>query len=337
MQSPTERERFLSKLDEHFDMKHYTILGEKIGMPPRFKSVLKRIITPLEAEILLAIEHPATCKEIANTVSYDTNTIEDILELLVKKGYASKRNDTYKSKGFFSIIDVLLGEGKYHHLEPPEIDALREYYLKKRHEISLKLIKEKKIPVSSKVIPVKQSFKGVQHILPTEEALEIIQNAHTFALAPCTCRTAFNRCDNPKETCILLDDVASNLLERGVARKITLEKAEKVLSEADEHNLVHLTIYNPAGVYAICSCCECCCHDLQAIKKYGKPDIIAKSDYIALVEPTCIHCGICVERCIFNARKMENGKMLYNPEKCHGCGLCISTCPVQATRLIPRH
>lgn len=317
-------------------MKHYKILGEKIGMPPRFSSILKKIITPTEAEILLACKNPATATEISITLSSDKENIEKILNLLYKNGYVSKRNDTYKSKSFFSIVDTFLGEGKYHHLEPHEIDSLREYYLKKRHEISIRLIEEEKISVSSKVIPVMQSFKGMQHILPTEQALKIIQNAHTFALAPCTCRTAFDNCDNPKETCILLDAVAYNLLERGVARNISLETAQEILQQANDHNLVHLTIYNPEGVYAVCSCCECCCHDLQAIKKYGRPDIIARSDYVAVVEPTCIHCGVCVERCIFDARKMDEDILIYDPEKCHGCGLCISTCPVNAIRLILR-
>lgn len=306
-------------------------------MPPRFITILEKIITPIEAEILLALENPANSKEISIALSYDEEKIEDILKSLFKNGYISKKNDEYKSKDFFSIVDTLLGEGKYQSLEKHEIDSLREYYLRKRHEISIKLIEEEKIPVSSKVIPVMQSFKGLQHILPTEEALKIIKNARTFALTNCTCRTAFNNCDNPKETCILLDNVACKLLERGVARKISLEKAEEVLLQANEYNLVHLTIYNPSGVYAICSCCECCCHDLQSIKKYGRPDIIAKSDYVALVESTCIHCGICVERCIFDARRMDDGTMIYDPEKCHGCGLCISTCPEGATRLIPRH
>ncbi len=306
-------------------------------MPPRFVAVLEKIIEPTEAEILLCLENFTNSKQISMSLSYDEDKIENILELLFKNGFISKKNNEYHIRDFFSIIETLLGEGKYQSLEKHEINSLREYYLKKRHKIRMKLIEEKKIPVSSKVIPVMQSFTGLQHILPTEEALQIIRNAKTFALANCTCRMTFKNCDNPTETCILLDNVADELLERGVARKISLKKAKEVLLEANKYGLVHLTVYDPAGIYAICSCCECCCHDLQSIKKYGRPDIIAKSDYVALVEDTCTHCGICVERCIFDAIRMDNDKMIFNPEKCHGCGLCISTCPENAIKLIPRH
>ena len=318
-------------------MKHYTILGEKIRMPPRFKTVLEKIIEPIEAEILLCLEDFTDSKQVSLSLPYDEDEIENILKLLFMKGFISKKNNKYRRRSFFSMIDILLGEGRYQNLENHEIDSLREYYLKKRHEKSIKLIEEKRIPVSSKVIPVMQSFTGIQHILPTEQALQIIKNAQTFALADCTCRTTFKNCDNPTETCILLDNVADELLERGVARKISLKKAEEVLLDANTYGLVHLTIYNPAGVYAVCSCCECCCHDLQSIKKYGRPDIIAKSDYVAVVGNTCSHCGICVERCVFDARKMENGTMIFDPEKCHGCGLCVSTCPENAVKLIQRH
>lgn len=318
-------------------MELYATLGEKIEIPSKFLKILEKIVEPMEAEILLCLEDFTSAKQISVSLSYDEERIENILELLFKNGFISKKDNKYHIKNFYSIIDTFLGEGRYQNLEKHEVDSLREYYLRKRLEISTKLMKEKKIPVSSKVIPVMQSFEGSQYILPTERALHIMQKAKTVALADCTCRTAFKNCDNPVETCILLDHVADELLERGVAREISLREAEETLLEADKYGLVHLTIYNPAGIYAICSCCECCCHDLQSIKKYGRPDITAKSDYIAFVENTCTHCGICVERCVFDARRMDNGKMIFEPEKCYGCGLCVSTCPENAIKLIPRH
>jgi NAD-dependent dihydropyrimidine dehydrogenase PreA subunit len=148
---------------------------------------------------------------------------------------------------------------------------------------------------------------------------------------------AFKNCDKPVEVCLLLDEEAKELIQRGRAEKITLERAKEVLDIADEAGLVHLTLYLPGQkIYAICSCCPCCCHDLQALIKYGKKFFVVKSDYTASVDlDKCIGCGICLERCVFNARKILEGKSVVIKDNCYGCGLCVTTCPTNASVLIP--
>jgi hypothetical protein len=42
-------------------------------------------------------------------------------------------------------------------------------------------IKEGKIPISSRVIPVGESLPTQQWVLPTEQAIEILRNSRTFA------------------------------------------------------------------------------------------------------------------------------------------------------------
>lgn len=41
----------------------------------------------------------------------------------------------------------------------------------------------------------------------------------------------------------------------------------------------------------------------------------------------CINCGICVDGCPTNALMLEDGKVIWNKEKCVGCDQCISICP----------
>jgi MinD superfamily P-loop ATPase len=58
---------------------------------------------------------------------------------------------------------------------------------------------------------------------------------------------------------------------------------------------------------------------------------MVRSEYVALTDMnTCIHCGTCIERCVFDARVLEDGQMQYNAEACLGCGLCITSCPSQS-------
>jgi Fe-S-cluster-containing hydrogenase component 2 len=191
---------------------------------------------------------------------------------------------------------------------------------------------EGKIPMSSKVIPVKESLCALQWVLPTQQMLEILRNSRSFALADCLCRTKNQRCDNPLEVCFFINDVADQKVAQGLARRVNLAEAAEKLKVANERGLVHLTIYNPEQhVFAVCSCCECCCHDIQFLKKYSRPDLIAHADYVAEVDKVkCIQCGACVKRCIFDAQGNNGESVVFNQGKCYGCGVCVTTCPTGA-------
>lgn len=193
--------------------------------------------------------------------------------------------------------------------------------------------KEGDFTVSSKVVPVRESFIAQQWVLPQEQALQILRNARSFALTDCVCRTHYGRCDKPRDVCLLIDKMSDKAVERGRGRRLSLAEASEVLKKAEEHGLVHMTLYEPGKkIYALCNCCACCCHDLQLLRDYHRTDLVARSDYIAVTyKERCTDCGKCVERCVFKARSMREGQMDFNAGDCLGCGLCVSVCPEQAT------
>jgi len=216
---------------------------------------------------------------------------------------------------------------------------------------------------ATKVIPVRESFWIQQQILPTEQAEEILRNARSIALTNCACRTRYKHCDNPTQTCLLINQAADKRVAEGRARYLSIEEAKEVLRLANERGLVHLTVYKPARmlsyedkdtmpesprpdegpgydlsqVYSVCSCCPCCCYALQILRKFGRRDMIAKSEYIAKTDTElCTHCGSCVDRCVFGARQNRKGRVTHNPEACFGCGLCVTTCPSNAITMTRR-
>jgi NAD-dependent dihydropyrimidine dehydrogenase PreA subunit len=194
------------------------------------------------------------------------------------------------------------------------------------------------ISYSSKVVPVAESFQAKQWVLPTEQVWQVLKNAKSVALQKCLCRTHYNRCDNPVEVCFVLDEVGDKLVAKSLARTVSLAEAADVLRKANESGLVHMSLYMPDHeIYALCSCCACCCHELQLMKSYGRKDLILHSEYIAVTDmDVCTHCGSCVERCVFDARAMSGDHMVYNADACVGCGLCVTICPVEATLMKPR-
>jgi ferredoxin len=214
----------------------------------------------------------------------------------------------------------------------------KDLYLEERLKRVDRWIQEGKIPFSSKVIPINESLPTQQWVLPTEQVIGILRNASCFALTKCECRGRYQRCENPLDVCFVINDEANKYLAEGKASHISIEKAVEVLRQANEKGLVHLSLNNPEQhVFAVCSCCACCCHDLQFLRKYGRRDLIAHSEYIAQTDgEACVNCGDCVERCVFGARVWENEQMIYNADDCYGCGLCVTVCSAEATVMHPR-
>ncbi len=211
----------------------------------------------------------------------------------------------------------------------------KDEWLEERLERYDGWIREGKVPTSSKVIPTHASMSGQQWVLPTQQVLEIVRNARSFALADCGCRTRYKRCDHPVEVCLYTNDVADAMVAEGKARRVSLDEAKERLKIANEHGLVHLTFYKPDQfIYALCSCCECCCHDIQFMKKYQRPDLITHADYVAEVDAdACIQCGACVKRCMFGAQESDGKTVTFHQDRCYGCGLCVTTCPANALKM----
>jgi Pyruvate/2-oxoacid:ferredoxin oxidoreductase delta subunit len=195
-----------------------------------------------------------------------------------------------------------------------------------------------KISFSSKVVPVSESFEAKQWVLPSAQVEAILEGARSVALQKCMCRVHYSRCQKPLEVCLLLNESGDKFVGKGIARHISLPEALEVIKKADESGLVHLSLYMPHHeVFALCSCCPCCCHDLQILKLCSRKDLVARSEYRAITDADkCIDCGVCVERCPFGARELKEGVLAYDEAQCLGCGLCVSTCPVEATTMLER-
>ena len=227
-----------------------------------------------------------------------------------------------------------------HHFleEPMKNETQLDAFLEKRLTRYDQWMAKGQISFSSKVIPVSESLDAKQWVMPTEQVLRVLETAESIALQNCECRTHYKRCDKPLEVCLLLNKVGDRAVAQGNARHISLNEATAVLKKANQSGLVHICLYMPDHeVFALCSCCSCCCHDLQIIQCTGRNDIMMRSEYVAVTDfDSCIHCGDCLERCLFDARSIQGDALAFESEKCVGCGLCVTTCPVEAISMTTR-
>ena len=213
-----------------------------------------------------------------------------------------------------------------------EKEKYNDSFLEKRLHKYDEWIEREQISYSSKVIPVLKSFSSKQWVLPTNQVLEILRRMDSIAVQNCECRTHYKRCNNPLEVCLLFNSVAEAFVKKGKARLVEIEEATKIIQTANESGLVHLSLYMPDHqIFALCSCCSCCCHDLQIVRKYNRKDLMVRSEYVAITnEKICINCGECIDRCIFEARFFVEDNLTFDISRCFGCGVCIPNCPVDA-------
>jgi len=315
----------------------YQLLAKILKTPPMFTDVLPLIVKPDEVELLLRIsEKEQSITELSKLLNLPRTTVESHITNLLSRGFLIKRKNgetRYSLKPFQSIVARYLGEGRADALGK-YVAALADY----RMEEHVKRAKADPYP-EGRVLPVPQAvIEPVFLILPYETAISILEKAKSISVRNCECRATYKNCDKPLRSCLAINGFSDELVERGAAEEITPQEAKKVLQIADSHGLVHQALYTDwlkGEVFDICSCCPCCCQYLRTFINYGVKHHIAKSGLVAKVDSDkCVGCGTCVERCIFKARKVENGKSLVTEENCFGCGLCTTTCPTQASKLV---
>jgi Pyruvate/2-oxoacid:ferredoxin oxidoreductase delta subunit len=189
-------------------------------------------------------------------------------------------------------------------------------------------------------LPVNVKIEADQIVFDLSEAKAILTKARRIAVGDCPCRSEHHNCDAPIDVCLSLDDQAEASISRGGNnREVALDEALSILKRSHEAGLVHMA-YIAKGAdrpKILCSCCGCCCTTLGPMIEKGTFDLILTSKQIAEDDyDKCTACGICVDRCIFKARKLVEGSLVYDASKCMGCGVCVSTCSTGAISMVPR-
>jgi Pyruvate/2-oxoacid:ferredoxin oxidoreductase delta subunit len=190
-------------------------------------------------------------------------------------------------------------------------------------------------------IPVNIMIEADHRVYDFSEVKEILSEAQRIVVQDCGCKTAYGNCDSPRDVCLGLDcEVDYALKNKGAhAKEITLDEALGVLRRSHEAGLVHMAyvMKGEEKPTLLCSCCSCCCHTLGGLLRHGIHAQVLSSKYIASDdEVKCIDCSDCVSRCVFEARRMESDKLVYDASKCLGCGLCVTTCPTNAISMKSR-
>ncbi len=310
------------------------------GFPPTQNgieiSILKRLFSESDARMFLMmtpmLETPEAVAERLELPAEDTAAH---LEDMALRGllFRQRKGDVVRYAAVPFVVGIY--EFQLNRVDRELAEEVETYY----KEALGKTFQAWSTPVM-RTIPINREIAAEWPIAAYEDALEIIDNQKTIAVAPCICRTMAGKmdrgCDKPLETCFLFGSHGAYYVDNGMGRYIDKAEAKEIIRKNDEAGLV-MQPFNSQHVGGMCSCCGCCCGMLRSLKMQDSPAEAVKSNYYAWAdEETCVGCETCLDRCQMEAIAIVDEKARVNDNRCIGCGLCVTTCPTGAMSLLKK-
>ncbi|MBI5533048.1 MAG: 4Fe-4S binding protein [Deltaproteobacteria bacterium] len=191
-------------------------------------------------------------------------------------------------------------------------------------------------------IPVQQVIENHQHVVSVDLISEMIRAHDDLAVANvCQCRQSLmfrgKECkrSSPADGCLIFGSLARGLVKSGDGRFVSRDEMRSIVDDRWKKKLVFLTgNVSPTSPNAICTCCDCCCHMLEAMNDYGGMPLVAPSHFVAQVdEASCTSCMKCAKACNTRAHELIDRKHRFHKERCIGCGLCVPACTEQSVQM----
>lgn len=318
--------------------KIYQQLAETVaaGESKYIPAIFETLADVKDAEILMAAAPPATLEEIAAKTGLNKDETAQRIDVLFKKGliFKSKKESGIR---YYRVRQVLqMHDSTAVMLNPPQrmLDLWKEY-MAKEYEAYLRLVEAALPKPVIRVIPVNVSLKPENHILAFDDVNQIVEDAQSIAVTPCSCRVIDGACGKAVDVCMQFNKAADYSIERGTGRKLTPKEAVEMLKMCEEEGLVHVGSNSRSVGHVICNCCSDCCLNWPSIRT-GLGKFVVASRFQAVVDDSlCTSCETCLERCYFEAIGMtgDGDTAIINGEKCMGCGLCQTTCADDAISL----
>jgi Pyruvate/2-oxoacid:ferredoxin oxidoreductase delta subunit len=196
-----------------------------------------------------------------------------------------------------------------------------------------------------RTLPHEEALGTSEHVevLDYEKAAAIVSEAKSFAIGLCSCRheklhAGLKSCDIPLETCSTLGSGTEYMVRRGFAREVSQSEMQDNLARSREIGLVLMADNVRRDVSFICHCCPCCCNVLLGVSKFGYPNTVVTSTFMARRDAgICSECGTCAEACPIDAITFNDEIVSHVDESvCLGCGVCAVKCPSGAMTLVKR-
>ena len=301
-------------------------------------ALLKKMYEPEEALLTLSLTPaPLAAHQVAERAGLDAETCKNRLDRMGKRGLLITTN--VHDARHYVLAPYIVGTYEY------QINRLDKEYTDLHNQYMMEAMGFEVFGSKTslfRIVPVEKSVESFQEILPHDVVKKKIMEADRIALTDCLCRLKSKAegrgCDHPIRTCLSLNRCADFFIDNDLrAEEITKEEAIGIMEMADREGLVTQTQNSAGDLDYICNCCKCSCGIMSTIVHLGLHSQLTKASYINTPDlDKCTGCGTCLDRCMFKAIRITEGKVSIHPAKCMGCGLCTTTCPEGAAQLSKR-
>ncbi|MEN8135479.1 MAG: 4Fe-4S dicluster domain-containing protein [Thermodesulfobacteriota bacterium] len=340
----------------------YQELGKKInnltlraGWNEKFYNMIKALYSEEEADVVVKMPYGfSNLARVAKVTKYEPTRLRKVIESLCEKGLvmdAWVNNDYYYMPspiviGLFEFTMMRTGDN----LPSKEWAKLFHDYLMEGSFYRMNWRHGEKTSVE-RTLPYEEAVADHVEILDYEKASAIIEANDRFAIGLCSCRhekthMGEKTCETPLDTCSMFGDISDTMVRNKFAKPVSKSEMLDNLARSKDLGLVINAdnVKNTAGF--MCHCCGCCCNLLLGITKFGYPNTLVTSTFIAEIEEeTCSGCGKCAKACHINAIEMvpidnPQTKKKKSPKIdksiCLGCGVCAMKCKPKSLKLVKR-
>ena len=316
----------------------------------KFYAILKELYTSDEAFVAVMMPYGlSTIDKIEKATGFDRAKLGNILDSLSAKGL---------------VLDIWIG-GEYHYLLSPLVIGIFEFtmmrtgdnlntkewarlfydYMSGDDSFYKANFGAGQVTHPMRALPHEEAITDSEHveILDYEKASAIIEMHGKFSIGFCSCRHekshfGLKKCEAPLETCSTFGDGADLMAKHGFARIVSKGEMLENIARSKELGLVLCADNVKKDVGFICHCCGCCCNVLLGISKFGYPNSIVTSSFVAHCDKdVCAECGDYVNACPINAITIKaDSPPEINEVICIGCGVCSLKCATGAMSLVKR-
>jgi ferredoxin len=322
------------------------------------RQILKELYT--EEEALLVSRMPtglASLRRVSRVTGMEENRLLPLLESLASKGLVMDLEVAGEYR--YTVSPMVIGIFEFTMMrsdgEPDfkRLAGLFHDYMTSRDSMSAANFSHGERVSFMRTLPHQGALAREPHVevLDHQKAEALVESARGLTVGICSCRheathLGTKQCAAPLETCIGFADESDYTVRRGLARPASKSEVHELLARARELKLVLNADNVRTGVSFLCLCCGCCCNVLTGIKRFGLPNVVVTSGFLAACNETlCTGCGTCAKACPISAIHMErtgtpDGRRRQRPgvdtSFCIGCGVCGLSCAAGAMRLVPR-
>ena len=305
----------------------YRELGRKIdGLIARapwnetFHAILKELYTSQEADLIVKMPYGmATLDKIAQVTGYDKTRAQTLLDGLCEKGLVLDVGA--RDRCLYTVSPLIIGIFEFTmmrtrgELNIKEWARLFHEYLSNPETFYKANCGSGQKVSSLRTLPHEGAVSDEEfvEVLDYEKATAITESAKKFAIGICSCRheklhVGRKTCDVPLETCSTFGASADMMIRHGFAKEVSREQMLENNARSREMGLVFCADNVRKNTSFICHCCGCCCNVLLGVSRFGYPNMVVTSNFMAKVDDdACSECGTCVDVCPVNAITMSKG------------------------------